>query len=149
MFSEAGYDLNIQSICVANWHSINLMNANPTLNFILDRTIVDDFALMHLYFKKELNLDVIQEHINQINIQSKNDYLYDELIIIKNSNDHEFIKNSILSDSQRKNSKSLEAHLSNAKAFYELVEYFLLNLSGIAKKVTYKEFAELTPDYFL
>ena len=56
MFETGGYALNIQSICIANWNNISIMNANPTLNFIADRTIVDDFALMHLYFKKEIDL---------------------------------------------------------------------------------------------
>jgi GTPase SAR1 family protein len=144
MFSEGGYDLNVQSICVANWHNIYIMNTNPELNFIVDRTILDDFALMNLYFKKTLDISIIQENIDLINTKNGTEFLYDNLIIIKNSTDRDFIENKILKDEQRKNSKEYNKYIENAGIFYELVESFLTNLNGICSNVTYKEFGEIT-----
>lgn len=143
MFSNGGYELNIQSICVANWNNLLIMNQNPDFDFISDRTIVDDFALMHLYFNKTIDTEIVQANIDKINANNNSEFLYDTLFVIENNTDRNFVESRILSDSQRKNSKSYEKHIDNAVKFYALVDTFLSTFKGVAKNVIYVPFGEL------
>jgi deoxyadenosine/deoxycytidine kinase len=147
MFENGGYDLALNSICVSNWHNIQIMNANTQHNFISDRTFLDDFALMHLYFKKNLSLEKIQENINLINKESGSDFIYDHLFIIQNSEDEDFLNANVFNDKQRNNSVEYEGYLETAKNFYKYVNQAIAELDGVCKQLHILEFGDLDNDY--
>lgn len=142
MYSEGGYDLKLDSICVANWQNIAIMNSNPNANFITDRTFLDDYALMHLYFNREISLSHIQAEINRINELSGDEYIFDLLIITENSNDRDFLEANVFNDKQRNNSTEYDKYMQTVEDFYKYVNNAVFNLKGLARKVEIRPFGD-------
>lgn len=96
-----------KSIMDNEFVKINMMLENNIKNIVFDRSLVDNFIFAEYAFgRKNINYKKVQNHVDELRKKYNIDYIYDHNVLIKITNNHNFIR-ELLKDNLRRDTTSI------------------------------------------
>lgn len=125
------------SALLINFNNYENILSNNIKNVIFDRNILDDIVYLIKYNNSSIDLKLIDNKLNHLLDKYNEEFLFDKIYFLMNTEEHSFIANKILSDPARKYCKTPEEYIQDADEWNKIFFYNFLFLNRLSKEIVF------------